>query len=77
MTKRIEFPAAGRTYNMGDKFGVYEYGVYPRSSVLAGQSRRSFLDAFDSVEAALAAYPDAEGGAEAKAAAFDLSRAER
>jgi len=40
---------------------VYGYGTYPRSSVLAGQTRRVFLDSFNSFEEAKAAYPKAEG----------------
>jgi len=42
-----------------DGFDVYEHGVYERSSVLAGQDKRSFRDNFDSVDAALTAFPDA------------------
>jgi hypothetical protein len=43
--------------------GVDVVGYYtaPQSSVLAGQTCRIFLDSFDTEEAALAAYPDAEG----------------
>lgn len=54
----IESPSAGATYSNPD-FGVYEYSTYPRSSVLAGQERRSFLDSFDTLEEAQAAYPTA------------------
>jgi len=42
---------------------VYGYGTYPRYSVLAGQTRKVFLDQFDSVEQAKAAYPKAKQGA--------------
>ena len=56
--KMIE-PECGATYQ-SDKFAVYEYDTYPRHSVLAGQTRRKWLDHFDTVEAAKAAYPDAE-----------------
>lgn len=55
---RIEFPSAGATYAR-DEYGVYEYSEYPESSVLAGQERRQFLDSFETLEAARAAYPDA------------------
>jgi len=56
----IEQGSRGATYQNGmDTFTVYEIGVYPRSSVLAGQQRRSWLDEFDSLEAAQEAYPDA------------------
>ena len=43
-------------------FSVYEFGVYPNSSVLAGQTRKSFLDMFDTIEDAKAAYPKAAEG---------------
>lgn len=43
-------------------YSVYEFGRYPRSSVLAGQTRKSFLDSFDSLEEAQAAYPKADVG---------------
>ena len=46
-------------------FSVYELGVYPRSSVLAGQTRKTFVDAFDTLEQAQAAHPRADvGGAD-------------
>lgn len=54
---RIE-PSRGATYS-SDRIAVYEYDTYPRSSVLAGQTRRCFLDEFDTVEQARAAYPHA------------------
>ena len=49
----------GRTYARND-YGVYEYGTYPRNSVLAGQMSRTFLDSFESLEEARAKYPNAE-----------------
>lgn len=52
-------PCRGQTYNRPDQVAVYEYGVYPRSSVLAGQTKRVFLDSFDSLEEAKKAYPTA------------------
>lgn len=55
---RIEFPSVGRTYARNE-YAVYEYGTYRRSSVLAGQSSRTFLDAFDTLEDARVAYPGA------------------
>ena len=42
------------------EFSVYGHGVYEQSSVLAGQPRRSFLDGFETVEAAQKAYPTAD-----------------
>jgi hypothetical protein len=41
---------------------VYGWGTYPESSVLAGQSRKQFIDSFDTEEQARAFYPEAEGG---------------
>jgi hypothetical protein len=41
-------------------FDVYGHGVYDRHSVLAGQSRRCFLNAFATLEEAQAAFPDAQ-----------------
>ena len=57
--RTIEYPSAGATYDRPE-YGVYQYGVYPQSSVLAGQTRRQFLDSFPTLEEAKAAYPDAE-----------------
>ena len=57
----IEQGSRGATYRHDSgHFTVYEIGVYPRSSVLSGQQRRTFLDDFESLDAAKAAYPDAE-----------------
>ena len=39
---------------------VYGWGVYPQSSVLAGQESKTWLDRFSSVESALKEYPEAE-----------------
>jgi len=39
---------------------VYGHGTYPDSSVLAGQSRRAFLDSFPTVEEARAEWPHAD-----------------
>ena len=46
------------TYS-SDRWTVYEHGVYDRDSVLSGQSHRSWLDDFDSLEEAQKAYPEA------------------
>lgn len=43
-------------------YAVYDFGTYPRSSVLAGQTRKSFVDAFDTEAEAIAAYPTASIG---------------
>ena len=49
----------GATY-ANDRYTVYEHSRYSRSSVLSGQSRRVWLDDFDTLEEAQAAYPDAK-----------------
>lgn len=41
---------------------VYGWGVYERGSVLEGQARKVFLDAYPSVEDALKQYPEAKPG---------------
>ncbi len=41
------------------QFHVYGWNTYERSSVLAGQPRKVWLDAFDTMELALAKYPAA------------------
>lgn len=43
-------------------FDVHGFGTYPRSSVLAGQTRKVFLDAFETEEEALRKYPEATPG---------------
>lgn len=42
----------GATYANGQPT-LYGHGTYPRSSVLAGQHKRVFLDSFDSPEEAI------------------------
>lgn len=56
---RIEYPSMGTTYNRKE-YGVYEYSEYPRSSVLAGEEKRVFLDSFETLDQAKKAYPHAE-----------------
>lgn len=57
MTERfIEYPAVHNTFT-DEAFGVFEYGVYPESSVLAGQERRSCLGIFATKAAAQAEFP--------------------
>ena len=43
-------------------YAVYEFGTYPRSSVLAGQTRKSFVGGFDTEAEAIAAYSTASIG---------------
>jgi hypothetical protein len=54
----IEYPSAGATYSR-DQYGVYGYGTYPRSSVLAGRTSRVYLGSYDTLEEAKAAHPEA------------------
>jgi hypothetical protein len=55
----IEAGGQGATYS-NDKYTVYEISTYSRSSVLAGQQCRRWMDDFETLEEAKAAYPDAE-----------------
>ena len=48
----------GATY-ASERWTVYEHGVYDRDSVLSGQSRRTWMDDFETLEEAVIAYPDA------------------
>jgi hypothetical protein len=54
----IEF-GNGATYR-NNRYTVYEHSTYPRSSVLAGQRRRVWMDDFATLEEAKAAYPQAQ-----------------
>ena len=47
-------------YGDEDAVVVYGWGVYPRSSVLAGQQSKKYMDQYASVELALKDYPNAE-----------------
>ena len=57
---QIEYPSRGATYNHPDEYGIYEYSIYPADSVLAGQTRRVWLDSYTTLEEAQEQYPDAE-----------------
>ena len=57
-TVQIEYPSVGATYSR-QEYGVYGYGTYPRSSVLAGQPRRRWLGAYDTLEEAQRHWPHA------------------
>jgi Fe2+ or Zn2+ uptake regulation protein len=46
----------------GSGFSVYEFGTYESSSVLAGQTCKRFVDSFDTIEEAKAAFPEAKEG---------------
>ena len=41
---------------------LYEFSIYPRSSVLAGQTMKSYRGHYDTVEQAQAEYPTASVG---------------
>lgn len=41
-------------------YEVYEHSEYEASSVLAGRPKRSYLKHFDSLDAAIEAYPQAD-----------------
>jgi hypothetical protein len=51
---------ANSSYGDENAVIVYAWGVYPRSSVLAGQQRKKYMDEYASVELALKEYPEAE-----------------
>jgi hypothetical protein len=44
----------------GTTYAVYRYDVWPESSVLAGQPRRSFVDSSEDLEQLKREHPDAE-----------------
>ena len=50
---------ANSSYGDENAVIVYAWGVYPPSSVLAGQQCKKYMDEYASVELALKAYPDA------------------
>lgn len=56
---RIEFPLVNSSCTR-DVYAVYEYGIWPKSSVLAGTEKRTYRDEFKTLEEAKAAYPTAE-----------------
>ena len=43
-----------------ESYEVFQWGVFPRHSVLRGQPCKDFLDEFDTLEEAQKAYPKAE-----------------
>ena len=45
-----------------DKWSVHEFGIYPETSVLAGQTMKRFVNSYDTEEAAKEAHPDAAVG---------------
>ena len=56
------------------EFNVYGWGAYERTSVLAGQQRKAYLDSFPTAVEALAAYPKADvHGGKVEAAPVSLT----
>ncbi len=57
----IEYPVTGSRGNvLAEEYGVYRYGTYEASSVLAGQQKRTYVDQFPTLAEAQAAFPAAE-----------------
>ena len=54
-----------------DGFAVYSFDQYGPSSVLAGQTRKSFITWFEDLEKAQVVYPDAELGYRCANNSFD------
>ena len=48
--------------NQYGQFSVYQFGEYPRGSVLEGQTMKQFMGMYDTADQAKAAYPQAEEG---------------
>jgi len=46
--------------HMEDSWVVYEFGVYPKGSLLAGQTMKTYKNSFDTIEEAQKAYPQAK-----------------
>ncbi len=60
----------------GEGFVVYGHGRYPRWSVLAGQSRRSCLEEFDTLEEAKKEWPHADPSESTRPVTFGKSLSE-
>lgn len=43
-------------------WSVYEFSTYPRSSVLAGQTRKQWIAGYDTLQEACHHYPNADVG---------------
>ena len=56
--KRFDYYTMGADQSMPGTVFVYGWGTYERSSVLAGQPMKQYLDAFDSEAEAKAVYGD-------------------
>lgn len=53
----IEYPSVHNTFTE-DAYGVFEYGTYEDSSVLAGQEKRSCLGTYATLSEAQIDWPD-------------------
>jgi hypothetical protein len=60
MTKYEEMTIESAKYGTG--VTVYGYGTYGSTSVLAGQTKKQYLEGFDTLEQAKKAYPTAHVG---------------
>ncbi len=58
MDTYIEFPSVHNTFTT-EAYGVFEYGTYPRGTVLEGQERRSCLGEYKTLIEAQADHPGA------------------
>ena len=58
MDQTIERHEAGPLRLAG--YVVYEFDKYPKTSVLAGQTRKRYIEWFSTLEEARKAYPNAE-----------------
>jgi hypothetical protein len=52
-------------------WSVYEFDVYPRSSVLAGQTRKRHINSYEKLEEAEKHYPQADVGCRDAHNSFD------
>jgi hypothetical protein len=60
----VEFKGDGQSL----PYVVYGWGEYEESSVLAGQTRKVFINAFETEQAAREAYPQCSGGTNGRSA---------
>jgi hypothetical protein len=57
--------------NQYGTISVHEFGIWPKSSVLSGQTKKVFLAMFDTMELATEAYPKATIGERSAHNTFD------
>ena len=56
---RIEFPSMGSTF-CNQVYGVYQYDAWPKSSVMYGTERRTWLNEYPTLEEAKKHFPNAK-----------------